>query len=85
MCRGEPSLGSKVGNQLLYSTHIAAQTIFLKVITRLRVKRGGVAVHSVEEDLPWGVRWALGIMTLRWVGNQVLYNTQIAALRHFEW
>ena len=56
-----------MGNQLLYSTHIAAQTIFLKVITRLRVKRGGVAVHSVDEDLPQGVRWVLGIMTVRWV------------------
>ena len=53
-------MGSKVGNQLLYSAHIAAPTIFLKVITRLRVKRGGVADHSVEEDLPWGVRWVLG-------------------------
>ena len=52
MCRGGPSLGSKVGNQLLYNTHIAAQTIFLMVKTRLRVKRGGVAVHSVDEDLP---------------------------------
>ena len=39
-------------NQLLYNTYTAVQTIFLKVITRLRVKRGGVAVHSVEEDLP---------------------------------
>ena len=45
------------------------QTIFLKVITRLRVKRGGVADHSVEEDLPQGVRWVLGIMTVRWVIN----------------
>ena len=64
MCRGEPSLGSKVGNQLLYSTHIAAQTIFLKVITRLRAKRGGVAGHSacVEEELPLGSK-------LRWVIN----------------
>ena len=56
-------------NQLLYSTYTAVQTIFLKVITRLRVKRGGVAVHSVEEDLPQGVRWVLGIMTVRWVIN----------------
>ena len=52
MCRGGPSLGSKVGNQLPYNTRIAAQTIFLNVITRLRVKRGGVAGHSVDEKLP---------------------------------
>ena len=63
-------------NQLLYNTYTAVQTIFLKVITRLRVKRGGVAVHSVEEDLPLGVRWVLGIMTVRWVINCCTIITQ---------
>ena len=63
-------------NQLLYNTYTAVQTIFLKVITRLRVKRGGVAVHSVEEDLPLGVRWVLGIMTVRWVINCCITLTQ---------
>ena len=63
-------------NQLLYSTYTAVQTIFLKVITRLRVKRGGVADHSVEEDLPQGVRWVLGIMTVRWVINWCKTLTQ---------
>ena len=73
-----------MGNQLLYSTHIAALTIFLLVITRLRVNGEGVADHSVEEDLPKGGRWVLGIMTVRW-GNQLLYNTHIAAQQHFQW
>ena len=66
----------KVGNQLLYNTRIAAQTIFLMVKTRLRVKRGGGAVHSVDEDLPLGVRWVLGIMTVRWVINCCTTLTQ---------
>ena len=65
-----------MGNQLLYNTHIAAQTIFLMVKTRLRVKGGGVAGHSVEEDLPQGVRWVLGIMTVRWVINCCTNLTQ---------
>ena len=70
-----------MGNQLLYNTHIAALTIFLMVITE---SEEGWGCGSLSRGGPsLGSKVGTGYNDCK-VGNQLRYNTHIAAQRDFE-